>query len=829
MDEPLLGLEESEQQDIPFDIMNVNGIKFLVTVIKPIGMTLCDKLSSADMTEVLRVLRGHIGTIKSRGFKVIEAYADPEFEPLTTSLGNIYNIRLDVSGQKEKDPYAERTIRIIKERTRGIYHTLPFKLTLKLLSLLVLFSASRISMVPSVSNNTGASGWERFYGLKLDYKKNFKAGFGDYVQAHNNASDNTMKSRTTGGLTLYDTGNKQGSWYIYNLETGRIIKRNKFTILPMPDVVINFLNNQAEAQGQDGNLEFTMGLRNARNLQDDNDENDEDRAEAAYNKYMDHVATKFIKVSEATEVHDPIAIELDYSDDTSDDTIEGVEIIHDDSPNDPLIATSVTEDAQDYDTTVPEAQAVESLPIESAEEEPPIEDSAISRLRPNRAKPGRYSRREYGYHTYVKREYGLHMTPSQAIEKLGKRAKVSMMQEVEQLLRKKTWHGVLIRDLSDEEVKRIIPSKIFVKEKYTASGTFDKLKSMLVGGGHRQKRYLYKDQTSSPTVSTTCVFTVATIAHKERRAIATIDFPGAYLEAYMPKDNAVKVHMRLKKQEADFVVQLDPSYEQYLQDDGSLIVELDKAIYGLIESALLWYKHLCDGLSALDYSHNPYDRCVFNRVEADNTQSTLVVHVDDGMLTANSEDKLTEILSELRDQFKLDITVKRGKIHDYLGMVFDFTSSDYLSISMDAYVSEVLKECNVAGTAPSPCNNNIFHVDDNSKLLERSSKEYFHSTVAKLLYLSKRVRPDLLLTICFLATRVRDPTEQDLGKLNRLLMYLNGTKHLMLKISADNIINISAYVDASYGTHSDYKSHSGCTISMGRGVIYRVFQLNCYF
>ena len=153
-------------------------------------------------------------------------------------------------------------------------------------------------------------------------------------------------------------------------------------------------------------------------------------------------------------------------------------------------------------------------------------------------------------------------------------------------------------------------------------------------------------------------------------------------------------------------------------------------------------------------------------------------------------------------------------------MVFDFTNSEYLSVSMNSYISEVLKECNIEGTAPSPCNNNIFHIDEKSKLLDRSQKEYFHSIVAKLLYLSKRVRPDILLSICFLATRVQEPTEQDMNKLNRLMMYLNGTKELGLKISADNIINISAYIDASYGTHSDYKSHSGCTISMGRGVIY---------
>ena len=508
MDEPLLGVEESELQNIHFDIMNVNGIKFMVTVVKPIGMTLCGKLNSADMNEVFRLLKGHIGTIKSRGFKIVEAYADPEFEPLTTTLGEVYSIKLDVSGQKEKDPFAERTIRVIKERTRGIYNTLPYKLTHKLLSLLVLFSASRISMVPSVSDNTGASGWERFYGIKLDYKKNFKAGFGDYVQAHNNASDNTMKSRTTGGLTLYDSGNKQGSWYIYNLETGRIIKRNRFTILPMPDEVINYLNHQAEAQGQDGDLEFTIGLRRPRNLVDeDQDQVNEDDAETEYDKYMDKVATKFIKVQEANEVYDPIGFDLDDTENEYNDTIQGVESYQDDAPLEDQSSTTPQErhqeESEEHDTLVPDLSPTECI----------AENPHISRLRPNRAQPGRYNRREYG----------LHMTPAQAIEKLGKTAKLSMMREVEQLLKKGTWHGVLIRDLSPDEIKRIIPSKLFVKEKFTASGVFDKVKSRLVGGGHRQNRYLYKDQTSSPTVSTTCVFTIATIAHKEGRAVATID------------------------------------------------------------------------------------------------------------------------------------------------------------------------------------------------------------------------------------------------------------------------------------------------------------------
>ena len=55
---------------------------------------------------------------------------------------------------------------------------------------------------------------------------------------------------------------------------------------------------------------------------------------------------------------------------------------------------------------------------------------------------------------------------------------------------------------------------MFLKDKYTADGKFDKLKSRLVAGGHLQDRNIY-DNGSSPTVSTTSVFIVATIAASE--------------------------------------------------------------------------------------------------------------------------------------------------------------------------------------------------------------------------------------------------------------------------------------------------------------------------
>jgi hypothetical protein len=91
--------------------------------------------------------------------------------------------------------------------------------------------------------------------------------------------------------------------------------------------------------------------------------------------------------------------------------------------------------------------------------------------------------------------------------------------------------------------------------------------------------------------------------------------------------------------------------------------------------------------------------------------------------------------------------------------------------------------------------------------------------VARLLYLAKRTRPDILLTVSFLTTRVQAPTEQDMVKLERSLRYLNSTRQLGIRLQYDPSNPLQAYVDASYGVHEDFRSHTGMVISLGSGPI----------
>ena len=84
------------------------------------------------------------------------------------------------------------------------------------------------------------------------------------------------------------------------------------------------------------------------------------------------------------------------------------------------------------------------------------------------------------------------------------------------------WHGVRVSDLTFSERFAIIRSSMFMKDKFTASGEFEKFKARLVVGGDQQKKDLY-DNSSSPTGSTTSVLAVASIAAFEGRSVTAMD------------------------------------------------------------------------------------------------------------------------------------------------------------------------------------------------------------------------------------------------------------------------------------------------------------------
>ena len=80
-------------------------------------------------------------------------------------------------------------------------------------------------------------------------------------------------------------------------------------------------------------------------------------------------------------------------------------------------------------------------------------------------------------------------------------------------------------------------------------------------------------------------------------------------------------------------------------------MKLKKALYGCVESAKLWYDKISNDLINLGYTINKADICLFNHIEKNNKQTTLVIHVDDMMITSTDDKHIDKIINEIEQLY----------------------------------------------------------------------------------------------------------------------------------------------------------------------------------
>jgi hypothetical protein len=139
--------------------------------------------------------------------------------------------------------------------------------------------------------------------------------------------------------------------------------------------------------------------------------------------------------------------------------------------------------------------------------------------------------------------------------------------------------------------------------------------------------------------------------------------------------------------------------------------------------------------------------------------------VDDLKISRVDPDVVSDVLKTIDKDYGKEspVTVTRAKVHDYLGMTLDYTEKGKVKIRMDDYIQGMLDELpeDMKGEAPTPLAPHLFEVSDSPLILDEGTSQLFYHNVAKLLFLCKRVRPDIQTAVAFLCTRVKKPNKDD--------------------------------------------------------------------
>ena len=243
-------------------------------------------------------------------------------------------------------------------------------------------------------------------------------------------------------------------------------------------------------------------------------------------------------------------------------------------------------------------------------------------------------------------------------------------------------------------------------------------------------------------------------------------------------------------------------------------MKLDKALYGCVESAALWYENLSSTLKDLGYERNKYELCVHNKV-SNGTQCTVAVHVDDLIITSASQCMIDGLCDGLKARYG-EITRHDGPVLNYLGMVFDMSVIGEVRMTMKGFTDDIRMYAGVLGRARSPATNGLFENRAEVELVPEPVRGWFHSVVAKFSYLAKRAEPECLTAVAYLATRVTRCNTDDVAKLKRLLKYVSDTRERGVVLRPGSMgICVRVFIDASYGVHADGKSHTGSCVVIG--------------
>ena len=850
------------------------GIPFLLVCVAPIGIVEVFHLQNQKAPLLAKYINVMRARCIARGFFCEKMYSDnaSNFEGTETLISPLLHV---AAGSGDHESIAERQIQTVKTglRTQISPRAIPFSIDLKILIGLSKCVTLQMASRPSNVREDRTPPLHYWLGRKVDIAKDWRVRPLAYVQSTEPISaqlkGTVTQQRTAGCLALYPAFNETCGWVMLSLRTWEYTTRSTFAEVPMPDYVSDYIDDRIH-QRKAGVCEECSDPTTEQ-YEEGTDLNvlDEEAREVALEKGEEYSPPNVITQddAEATVVADQIAAEID--DNTGEEQIHDTprqERIHRDALGTPLpmqnrhalrgarrSAPSTPSDAGAETGLGPDVEATKlSSEFELANEAGDETDEDVSPPK----KPGgdatpddthsiSAGARMVWRHSLLANsstplispfeklvtQLGLDYTDCDATKKYAscptmayhegvkhfgeKAAREATRLELTQMLNKDVFTAKHISELTAEERKEIIPSMLNLKDKYSASDVFEKLKGRLCAGGHRQNREKYTpEETAAPTAALTSILMVAALAAHKNLDVCTVDVPGAYLNSTLEKT----VYMRLRKELAAMYVSIQPDTAKYLLKDGTMVVQLKRALYGCIESARLWYEHISKVLTSHGYTSCPHDPCVFRKIQNGEVVVTVVIYVDDLLVASVDVSHREELVKTLRKEYG-NLTERYGDKHDYLGMAFDFSENQCVKVSMPKTTNEILRDHPVEGTSDTPAGNDLYTVGLSEPASESEQKELY-SVAYKLLHVAKRTRPDILPATQYLTTRVQKPNKDDIKKSKRVLRYLNGTRELGIRIQCHKPLAIHAYIDASYAIHDDMRSQTGCVITMGAGHVY---------
>jgi len=225
--------------------------------------------------------------------------------------------------------------------------------------------------------------------------------------------------------------------------------------------------------------------------------------------------------------------------------------------------------------------------------------------------------------------------------------------------------------------------------------------------------------------------------------------------------------------------------------------------------------HLSRTLIDAGYRQSINDECLFYK-RTTSGFSYISTHSDDFLLCCSSKTLAQEFRSTLIKTYN-DI-VYNEHASSYIGMSIKRSSDlSKLYISQNGLTNRIIADFlpDNFPTAASPASSHLFNNVSTGPSYDRIK---YLSLIMAMMYVARLTRPDILLSISFLATKSQQPTDADYNNALRVLAYLKSTSNYGIIIKCQEL-KLHIHCDASWASHHDGNSHTGWLVKMGQSYL----------
>lgn len=331
---------------------------------------------------------------------------------------------------------------------------------------------------------------------------------------------------------------------------------------------------------------------------------------------------------------------------------------------------------------------------------------------------------------------------------------------------------------------KVLPVMWVFAVKQGASGEIERYKARIVAMGNLQKPGRDFNESYAPVVNELTLRVLFSLCVQYGLDLHQIDIKTAFLNSELEEGEEVYI-----AQPPGYVV---PGKEDY-------VYRLNRAIYGLRQSAARWYEHLSKIMESIGLRRSKSDRCLF----FGNIDGQLVIvacYVDDCLIGGTSLKAVQKVKKKIAEAVQI---TDKGPVHHFLNLDIDYDcKSKSLFISQSHYIKQLLRdtgmeECAGAKTPIVP-GQDAFTAD--GELFEDVA--WYQMVMGRLIYLATHSRPDICFVVSRLCAFMQCPTKQHVEMVKRVIRYLKHTINRRLAFRS-NEINVNIYTDADFANDTN--------------------------